>query len=408
MIDLFARLGDTYRVYSPARKGYVYVINHPDDVKRVLVSNHRNYTKGIGLDRVKILLGNGIMTSEGEFWRRQRYMMQPLFHRKVITEFASTIDAANDALLKRWDAAAARGEPINVTDEMSEMTLGIILDAIFGKDLASLAPEGSENPFAVVSREPTRDLRFAFKFRSLSKLVAELIKKRRAEASDHFDFLAMLMAARDKETGDAMGERELIDEVMTLVVAGHETTASGLNWTWLLLSQNPQCESKMHAEIDAAPQWQPGSLVDMESLAYTHQVADEALRLYPPGWLLSRRTIEADTLGGYEIPAGADVLLSPYILHRHPKYWVEPETFRPERFDAAHENERPRFAYMPFAAGPRHCIGETFAIYEMLMHLYRVGRRFRLVRADQEPIEIEAQVNLRTRKPLMMKLERRA
>jgi cytochrome P450 len=137
-------------------------------------------------------------------------------------------------------------------------------------------------------------------------------------------------------------------------------------------------------------------------------VVEEALRLYPPGWLLSRRTIETDRLGGFEIPAGADVLLSPYILHRHPRYWLEPEAFRPERFDAAHESERPRFAYMPFAAGPRHCIGETFAIYEMLMHLYKVGRRYRLVRADNEPIELDAQVNLRTRKPLFMKLERRA
>jgi enediyne biosynthesis protein E7 len=408
MIELFARLGDTYRVFSPARKGYVYVINHPDDVKRVLVSNHRNYTKGIGLDRVKILLGNGIMTSEGEFWRRQRYMMQPMFHRKVITEFAHSIDVANNAMLARWEPLAERGEPVNITDEMSELTLEIVLQAIFGKDLARLGGDGGDNPFAVVSREPARDLRFAFKFRSLSKVITEVVKRRRGGNEEHFDFLAMLMAARDKESGDPMSERELVDEVMTLVVAGHETTASGLNWTWLLLSQNPDCERKLHAEIDAAPQWESGSLANLESLAYTHQVVDEALRLYPPGWLLSRRTLEPDQLGGFEVPAGADVLLSPYIFHRHPRYWLEPETFRPERFDAEHENERPRFAYMPFAAGPRHCIGETFAVYEMLMHLYKVGRRYRLVRADKEPIELEAQVNLRTRKPLLMTLERRA
>lgn len=408
MIELFARLGDTYRVYSPARKGYLYVINHPDDVKRVLVSNHRNYTKGIGLDRVKILLGNGIMTSEGEFWRRQRYMMQPMFHRRIITKFARTIDTANNELLARWEPLAARGEPVNITDEMSELTLEIVLQSIFGKDLALLAGDGDENPFAVVSREPARDLRFAFKFRSLGKLIADLVRRRRAETEGHFDFLAMLMAARDKESGEAMSERELIDEVMTLIVAGHETTASALNWTWLLLSQNPEGERKLHAELDAAPQWHPGSLASMESLAYTHMVAEEALRLYPPGWLLSRRALESDQLGGFEIPAGADLLLSPYILHRHPRYWLDPEAFRPERFDAAHESERPRFAYMPFAAGPRHCIGETFAIYEMLMHLYKVGRRYRLVRADNEPIELEAQVNLRTRKPLFMKLERRA
>jgi len=407
MIELFARHGDTYRVFVPARGSYTYVIHHPDDVKRVLVSNHRNYTKGVGLDRVKILLGKGIMTSEGELWKRQRYMMQPYFHRRVITGFAGVIARANERFLERWDTLAGRGEPVNLTDEMSELTLTIVLRAIFGTDLDRLSAELGGNPFEVVTKEQSRDLQFAYKFRQLTKLVARLVARRRAEPEEHFDYVAMLMSARDKETGEPMGERELIDEVMTLIVAGHETTASGLNWTWYLLSQHPEAEARLHAELDAAAPLAAPGLEQMEALTYTRQVIDEALRLYPPGWLLSRRTIEADVLGGFPVPPKTNVLLPLYLLHRHPAFWKEPERFWPERFAPEHEAERPRFAYMPFAAGPRHCIGETFALYEMLMHLYMVARRYRLAYVPDQPLELEAQINLRTRHPLHMRLERR-
>jgi cytochrome P450 len=408
MTELFARFGDVYRVFSPGRKSYTFVINHPDDVKRVLVGNHRNYTKGVGLNRVKILLGNGIMTSEGELWRRQRYMMQPMFHRRIITEFARLIATANDRFIERWEAQARRGELVNVTDDMSELTLDIVLRSIFGRDLERLASQLGGNPFEVLTKDQARNLRFAYKFRSLAKLVGELVQRRRGEPEQHFDYIAMLMDARDKESGEPMGERELIDEVMTLIVAGHETTASGLNWTWYLLSQHPEADARLHAEIESVPEDDtPPSLAQMEALPYTQQVVNEALRLYPPGWLLSRRTIGADVLAGFAVPAGTDVLLSPYLLHRHPRYWLEPDAFRPERFAPDHEAERPRFAYMPFAAGPRHCIGEAFALYEMLMHLYKVARHYRLSYPSGEPIELEAQINLRTRKPLFMRLERR-
>jgi|HubBroStandDraft_1064217.scaffolds.fasta_scaffold64780_2 cytochrome P450 len=408
MTELFARFGDVYRVFSPGRKSYTFVINHPDDVKRVLVGNHRNYTKGVGLNRVKILLGNGIMTSEGELWRRQRYMMQPMFHRRIITEFARLIATANDRFIERWEAQARRGELVNVTDDMSELTLDIVLRSIFGRDLERLASQLGGNPFEVLTKDQARNLRFAYKFRSLAKLVGELVQRRRGEPEQHFDYIAMLMDARDKETGDPMGDRQLIDEVLTLIVAGHETTASGLNWTWYLLSQHPEADARLHAEIESVPEDDtPPSLAQMEALPYTQQVVNEALRLYPPGWLLSRRTIGADVLAGFAVPAGTDVLLSPYLLHRHPRYWLEPDAFRPERFAPDHEAERPRFAYMPFAAGPRHCIGEAFALYEMLMHLYKVARHYRLSYPSGEPIELEAQINLRTRKPLFMRLERR-
>jgi cytochrome P450 len=334
-------------------------------------------------------------------------MMQPFFHRRVLTEFAAIIAAANERFIERWQALAQRGELVNLTDEMSELTLEIVLRSIFGRDLDRLTQQLGGNPFEVVTKEQSRDLQFAYRFRSLTKIVARLIAQRRAEQQEHFDYLAMLMSARDKDSGAPMGERELIDEVMTLIVAGHETTASGLNWTWYLLSQHPEVEARLHAEIDAAPTMPAPGLAQMETLAYTQQVVNEALRLYPPGWLLSRRTVEADVLGGYPVPPGANVLLPLYLLHRHPRFWKDPEVFWPERFAPAHEAERPRFAYLPFAAGPRHCIGETFALYEMLMHLYKVARHYRLSYVPDRPLELEAQINLRTRYPLHMRLERR-
>jgi cytochrome P450 len=402
----FAEFGDIYRVFAPGRGVYNYVINHPDDIKRVLLSNHRNYTKGEGMDRVKILLGNGIMTSEGDFWRRQRRMMQPAFHRRVIDQFSSLIREVNDKFAARWAEKAARAEAVNLSDDTSELTLEIVLRSIFGTDLARLEKQLGANPFEVVAKEQNRDLKFAFRFRSLTKLVAELVDRRRREPEEHFDFLSMLMATRDRETHAPMADKELIDEVLTLIVAGHETTAAALTWTWYLISQHPGVQAQLQAEADAGGDRQLG-LDAAESLKFTHQVLQEALRLYPPGWLLTRRTIDADELGGYPIAPRTDVFISPYTLHRHPAFWSDPEEFRPERFAGADSEERHRFSYIPFAVGPRHCIGENIAMFEMLVHVQAMSRRFRLTRAGSEPIELEAQINLRPRSSLMMMVETR-
>ncbi len=405
---LFEEHGDIYRVYAPSRQSHTWLSNDPDDIKRVLVSNHRNYVKGIGFDRVRILLGNGIVTSDGELWKRQRHMMQPMFHRRVLTQFGQMIDAANDRFLAGWAAQAARGDRINVTNDMSVLALEVILRSLFGTDLDVLAAQPGGNPFDIFTDESARDLKFAYRFRQLTKQIQQLIERRRTEPPEsHFDFLGMLLAARNRETGAGMTDRELIDEVTTLIVAGHETTANTLNWGWYLISQHPEVEAKMHAEIDAMPEEVAPGLARMEELLYTKCVLDETLRLYPPVWVFSRRAIAADVLSGYELPAGADLLLSPFHLHRHPRYWKDPEGFHPERFDAAHEAERPRFAYVPFSAGPRHCIGEAFSFYEMLIHLSKVGRRYRLRFEHDGPVEFDAQVNLRTRHPLYMTLEAR-
>ncbi len=400
--EYFSRFGDVYRVFAPNRGVFNYVINHPDDIKQVLLSNHRNYTKGEGMDRVKILLGNGIMTSEGDFWRRQRRMMQPCFHRRVIDRFSRLIHEVNERFAERWAAQSSRGEAVNITDDVSELTLQIVLRSIFGDDLERLERQLGANPFEVVAKEQNRDLKFAFRFRSLTKLVAELIERRRREPGEQFDFLSMLMAARDRENTTAMSDKEMIDEVLTLIVAGHETTAAALTWSWYLIGQHRETAAQLEAEADRTTQDILG-LDAAESLAFTHQVLQEALRLYPPGWLFTRRTVEADELGGFTIPARTDVFISPYILHRHPSFWSEPEEFRPERFAGVDAKERHRFAYIPFSVGPRHCIGENMAMFEMLVHVNHMTRRFRLTRLGNEPIELEAQINLRPRSNLMMR-----
>jgi cytochrome P450 len=217
----------------------------------------------------------------------------------------------------------------------------------------------------------------------------------------------MLMLTTDRETGQPMGDRELIDEVLTLIVAGHETTAAALTWTWYLVTQHPQVAEALEAESDKHATDGILSLDAAESLSFTHQVLQESLRMYPPGWLLTRRSVAADELGGYAIAPRTDVFLSPYLLHRHPEFWSDPETFQPERFAGADAAERHKFAYIPFAVGPRHCIGENIAMFEMLVHMHAMTRRFRLKRATDEPIVFEAQINLRPRSNLMMTVENR-
>ncbi|MDB6099896.1 MAG: hypothetical protein QOK23_2341 [Gammaproteobacteria bacterium] len=404
--DYFARFGDVYRVFAPARGVNNYVINHPEDIKRVLLTNHRNYTKGEGMDRVKILLGNGIMTSEGAFWRRQRRMMQPSFHRRVIDQFSTLISEVNEKFAQRWAEQCARGEPVNVSSDMSELTLEIVLKSIFGSDLERLEQQLGANPFEVVAKQPNRDLKFAFQFRSLGKLVAELIHRRRDAPEEHFDFLSMLMLTRDRESDEPMSVKELIDEVLTLIVAGHETTAAALTWTWYLLAQHHAAAEQLEAEADRTAAGVM-ALSAAEAMSFTHHVLQESLRLYPPGWLISRRSIEGDELGGFAIPPRTDVFISPYLLHRHPAFWNDAEEFKPERFADADANERHKFAYIPFAVGPRHCIGENIAMFEMLVHMRTMTRRFRLKRATSEPIEFEAQINLRPRSNLMMTVEMR-
>jgi len=416
MIEDGAVFGDIYRVHAPGRNSDTWVLADPETIKRVLVSNHRNYTIGVGLDRVRILVGNGIIVSEGEVWKRQHRMMQPMFQRSRVERFGALIADINRRRLASWGDKAASGAMLNITRETSECALEVVLRATLGADLDRLLAELGANPFAMLTEEAARDLRFAFRFRQLGKHIESVIARREAAvvakmppAEDNAgdaDWLAMMMAARDRTDGSAMSHRELIDEVMSIIVAGHETTAAVLNSVWYLLSQHPEVEAKLHAEVDAM-ELADLRLATIESLHYTHQVILEALRLYPPVWVLTRRCLHADRLAGYQAPAGTDVFMSPYVVQRDPRHWPEPDEFRPDRFGGGAESAAHRFAFIPFSAGPRHCVGETFATYEMAIHIYQAARQFRLRCTQSGPRAMEARINLRMREDLMMSIERR-
>ena len=402
----FSEYGDAFRMYASATQSNIYVFSHPDHVRRVLVDNHQNYTKGVGIERVGILLGKGIMVSEGDQWRRQRRMIQPAFHRDVIARMLEHICAANQELRVKWIECAHNRQEINVTQDMSDVTLNIVLRSIFGDDLQSMMAADGSNPFALLTEETERNLTFAYKFRGLSKLIMDCVTRRRRQSREYHDLLAMLMAARDRKSGEAMPDKQLLDEVMTLIVAGHETTASALNWMWYLLSQHSDAERRLHDEIDAMPA-APATMDEVPLLPYTRQVIEETLRLYPPGWMLTRRSIAADRIGGYDITPNTDVFISPYLVHRHPNFWPDPGRFDPDRFSEVSAAGRNRFCYLPFALGPRACIGEQFAMVEMIVHTAMLARHIRLRYRPKYPLELECQVNLRSKHGIYMLPEKR-
>jgi cytochrome P450 len=406
LVAAAAANGGIFRVHMPARGVDAWILNNPDDIRQVLLHHHDRYAKGIGLvDRVAMLLGNGIIVSHGELWKRQRRMIQPAFTRRAHASFAAVICERLDAELQDWLGRAAAAEVIDLTETLSRMALDIVLHALFGADLRWLVERMGANPFDIIAQDARRDLRFAYRFRSLTRLVAELAQRRAAESEPRPDILGSLVAARDRDTGEPMPERQLVDEVMTMIIAGHETSATAMNFTWYLLSQHPEAERRLHAEVDALPDRRSWSFEEARQLPYTRALIEESLRLYPPVWLLTRRALEADVLSGYALRAGTDVMFSPYVIHRHPAYWEAPEEFRPERFLA--EDPRERYVYIPFGAGPRRCIGEEFSLYEMTVHFARMARHLRLVPADDAPMELEAAINLRTRHPLRMRPVRR-
>jgi len=398
-----AASGDLFRVHMPERRTDAWILNNPEDVRQVLLHHHDRYAKGLGLiDRVAILLGNGIIVSHGELWKRQRRMIQPAFTKRSHAVFAQVICQRLDQELQDWRGRAQHGEVLDITLALSRMALDIVLRALFSDDLEWLFARAGGNPFQMIVEETARDLKFAYRYRQLGKLVAELARRRATDAEQRDDILGALVAGRDRETGEPMGERQLIDEVMTMIIAGHETSATAMNFAWYLLSRHPEVERRVHAEVDALPDSVLVSFEEARALRYTRAMIEESMRLYPPVWLLTRRALEPDTLSGYTLPAGTDVMFSPYILHRHPRHWQAPEEFRPERFLA--EDPRERYVYIPFGAGPRRCLGEEFSLYEMSVHFARVTRHLRLLPADDAPMELEAAINLRTRQPLRMRL----
>jgi len=398
----------------------VYLANHSDHARHVLQDNNRNYSKNtFQYNLLKSVTGEGLLTSDGDTWLRQRRLSQPAFHRERIAALSGQMAATTGELLERWQVYASSGQPVDVAAEMMRVALAIVGRALFSIDLSSEAGNLVEAVLDVLDHIvwrartfgmvpgflPTaRNLRFRAALRTLDQAVYALIEERRCGAAAKADLLSMLVAAQDPETGTGMSERQLRDEVITLLVAGHETVASALAWTWYLLSQNPQAEAKLQAEVDALGGRAP---TDPAQLAYARMAFEEALRLYPPAWIITRRALADDELGGYAIPAGALVVLSPYTAHRDPAFWQEPECYDPERFSPERSAGRPCFAYFPFGGGPRLCIGNTFALLEAQVVLSQVVSRYRLELMPGQSIEVEPGVTLRPKHGLQMAIKSR-
>lgn len=400
--DLLRWIDRQFKEYGDIYKGSVYganayVLRAPEYAQHVLRKNWQNYPKGQAIKRIALLLGSGLMVSEGDLWKKQRRMIQPAFHRSAIATLMDVITKANVALCEAWTRAAQDKQKVNVTRDVSLMALGVVLTAIFGAD-----HEPAMAHFNLLSDESARNLEFAQEFRSLGKFVVELAGQRRKQNLHSADMLGMLMEARDRDTGERMSERQLVNEILTLVVAGHETTASTLNWAWYLLSQHPQVEAKLSRELASVPIGDVVSIDGLTRFPYTRQVLEETLRLYPAGWLMTRRALRDDQIGEYFVPAGTEIYIPPYFIQRHPALWPAPDQFDPDRFDPAQPQERHPLAMLPFSAGPRNCIGDLLARVEMQIHLMTIAKRLRLRYEDKTPPEMDAGVNLRSRHDFLM------
>jgi cytochrome P450 len=416
VLDVAGTYGDVAR-YRVAHMR-MYQVSSPEGVGRILHDNHRNYSKDVAtFGTLKLFLGNGLFTSDGEFWRRQRRLAQPAFHRRRIAAFGGLMTDATLEMLDRWRPYADQGQPLDVGAEFSRLTMEVATRALFstsvegdistiGGAIATLLDDVTFRftfPFYPPLRVPTpRNRRFLAARAALDEVVYGIISERRQRPGEHDDLLVLLMEARDEETGEGMSDKQLRDEVITLFLAGHETTANALTWASYLLSTHVAVAHRLQAEVDEALEGGIPTASDLPRLPYTRMVIDETLRLYPPAWITNRRAIEADTVCGNRIPADAMVSISPYVTHRDPKLWENPEGFDPDRFSPERAAGRPHYAYFPFGGGPRQCIGKGFALMEATLVLALLYQRCKMHLVPGRKIETEALATLRPRYGMWM------
>jgi cytochrome P450 len=394
-----------------------YLLSHPDLIEYVLVENNRNFTKTRILRRNRRLLGEGLLTSEGEFWRRQRRLAQPAFHRKRVAAYGEVMAAFAERSLEGW----RDGQTIDVHEEMMRLTLEIVAKCLFDADVRAEANDvgramrvaledfSSQRRLIRIPKSiPTpHNLRFERAARRLDAIVLRMIEDRRkSRDEDRSDLLSMLMLAED-ESGKRMTDKQLRDEVMTLFLAGHETTANALSWTFWLLSLNPEVEAKLTAELGRALGGRAPTMEHLPNLSHTERVVKESIRLFPPAWVMGREAIGECEVGGYRMPAGTTALMSQWVVHRNLRYHHDPERFDPDRWTAEYEEGLPRFAYFPFGGGPRQCIGASFAMTEARLILATVAQRFRMELAPDQRVEPYASVTLRPKEGIRMTLRLR-
>lgn len=438
LIQFYSQVHRDYGDIVHVRMGPVdqYLVVHPDHVRHVLVANRQNYWKGVAMNRVRLLLGNGLFTSEGAFWQRQRRLMQPAFTPRGVMQFGGSMVSLVQRMLDRWESPARAGAVLDIGQEMMTLTMGVIAetmlsiditrDDVAGNSVAGNAVEAGR-AFAYMLEFISRQASTAFslplwiptpsnrRFNASAALIQDflggVVRERRAAhrrgGAQERDLLDTLLNARDEQTGQAMDDRQVYDEVITIFFAGHETTAQTLTWLWYLLARHPDAERRLHDEVDRALGTRAPTLADLPNLPYARMVVEETMRLYPPAWIFVREPYHDDEISGYHIPAGSMIVLSPYLTHRHPDHWERPEAFEPERFEPEQAAKRHHYAYFPFGGGPRTCIGNNFALQEAHLAVAMIAQRYRLRLCADHDIQPKMMGTLRPAAPVLMQLERR-
>ena len=395
LTDCAREYGDVvhYRILNTA----AYLINHPDLIEAILVQQYRNFVKGRIYRATRPVLGNGLLTSDGDTWQRQRLLVQPAFHHDRITAYADLAVTETDQLTSGW----SNGETIDIYAEMKQLTLLVAAKSLFSAGISN-ETHVVENAMHVVLEQfsarmntallipenfPTPgNLRLQKAVRHLESLVNKIIQDRRKGNEERSDLLSMLLNARD-ESGNPMSERELRDEILTLIIAGHDTTALALSWGFFLLAQNPAVEAALRNELQTELGGRLPSSKDLPCLRYTEMVVKESLRLYPTAWGISRVALNDFKIGGYNIPAGASIVMSQWVMHRDPRYFESPLEFKPQRWETEKVGLLPKFAYFPFGGGPRRCIGHAFALMEAVLVLATIIPKVRLTLVPDHPVE---------------------
>ena len=419
-LEFFTTLARTYGDVSSYRMAgeQLFLVNEPQLIRDVLVTHNRNFTKSRGLERSRRLLGQGLLTSEGAMHLRQRRLMQPAFHRDRIAGYGDLMVGYADRMRQGWRGGAT----VDVAREMNRLTLSIVGKTLFDVDVEQQAAAVGEAltavmesfwmmmlPFAdVLERLPVPRLRRARLARArLDAIIYRMIADRRASGRDHGDLLSMLLTAQDEDEGGGMTDQQVRDEAMTIFLAGHETTANALTWTWYLLSQYPDVEATLHAEVDRALQGRLPTIKDLPSLPYVERVVTESMRLYPPAWIIGRRAIAEYQLGQYMAPPRSILVMSPYIMQRDPRFYADAERFDPDRWTPEFRVALPKFAYFPFGGGPRQCIGESFAWMELILLVATIAQQYRLRLVPGHPVEPQPLITLRARHGMRMTIEQR-
>ena len=405
-------------------KREVYLINHPDLVRELLVQKIDNYTKKtVAFSIVKKVLGESTFTATGDVWKRKRKLVQPSFHKKRISSLGEIMTDAIEDMLNDWELICDKKGTVEVTDAMMRLTLTVVVKALFSTALSKKEVQTVADVFTPLLDETNFragfPIRMLHKFRAkknaayekniadLDEIIFRIIRERRTSSQPHNDLLQMLMEAQDEETSEFLSDEELRDEVMTVFIAGHETTANAMSWLWAILSQQSDIRKKVEQEVAEVLGDKKPTTADFPNLSYSLKVFKETLRLYPPVPILPRRVEADDVLGNYKINGGGEVFFSAYLLHRHPDFWENPEVFDPHRFERETERKQHPFAYLPFGGGPRICLGNSFAMMEAVFIVAMTTQRFRLNLVSNEPIEPLISLTTRPKGGVEVKLERR-